>query len=202
MTTRRHSSHQVSELRTGIAVVSICALLVAGCVMSAELFEAKAEMLSRAIQASRLDSPGRIIGTLRDVDGPITDADVYVQYFEDEKCARLFTKKDYNPYDAKEADKLKNELEKCSRDLTPTKPDEQGHYDFHDLKPGWYAVRFLWNIHEKPRDHVAYFERNGFVIGYYAQKDVQGKYDTMARGKPIFVSGKKDVVLGYDGSRR
>jgi hypothetical protein len=150
-------------------------------------------------QAPTTRPPARIIGTLRDSNGPISDADIYLQSFDDEKCAKLFTRTDYNPYDEKAIAKLKDRIKKCSHDLAPSRPDQQGHYEFTGIKPGWYAMRFLWNIDQKPKERFAYFERNGFSVGYYSPKDLQGKYDTMAQGMPFYFSGQKDSVVDYDG---
>lgn len=151
--------------------------------------------------ASTTDSPNRVKGTLQDTNGPINDADIYLQYFDDEKCAKLFTKK-VNPFDQKAVKKLTDRLTHCARDLTPIKPDEQGRYYFEGIKPGWYAMRFLWNIHQKPEQGGAIFERSGFVIAYHPEKDIQKKYDTMAQGMPFYFSGKNDVVIDYDGKGR
>jgi hypothetical protein len=141
------------------------------------------------------------MGTLRDADGPINDAEIYLQYFEDEKCAKLFKSRDYDPYDEKSVNQLKERLKQCSHDLGPIKPDEQGHYQFEGIKPGWYAMRFLWNIHQKPKEPMAYFEQNGFIVGYSSEKDLQKKYDTMAQAMPLYFSGKKNIVLDYKGKR-
>jgi hypothetical protein len=159
------------------------------------------EGLYNFVQSPTTDRPGRVMGTLRDSDGLIDDADIYLQYFDDEKCAKLFTKQ-VNPYDQKAVDRVKGILEGCSHDLPRIKPDGQGHYEFDGIKPGWYAMRFLWNIHQKPEKAQAFFKRNGFVVGYYAGKDLQQKYDTMAQGKPVHFSGNKDLLIDYDGRSR
>jgi hypothetical protein len=162
----------------------------------------RTEARGKALQTAATSTQTSIRGTLRDSNGPIGDADIYLQYFNDEKCAKLFARRDYNPADEKAMDRAAGQLRKCSYDLPRTKPDGQGHYQFDGLKPGWYAMRFLWNIHDKPKESTAYSERNGFIIGYYVWKDLQEKYDSMAQGMPVYYSGKEEVVIDFDATGR
>jgi tetratricopeptide (TPR) repeat protein len=177
-----------------VSLFMVCILFALPCQASAAQFALMSERVHEPMQNSTTDSAGRVMGALRDTDGPIKDADIYLQYFEDEKCAKLFTKA---PSNRKEANKLMSRLEGCSRDLPPTKPDEQGRYEFRGLKPGWYALRFLWNISQKPKEAQAIFEQNGFGIIYNSAKDIQKKYDSMAQGKPFYFSGKGDIDINY-----
>ena len=183
------------RFRFDVSLFFACILFTSSWQASAERFALTAKRVPESVQISTTDSPGRVRGRLRDTDGPIKDADIYLQYFEDEKCTKLlFTR---GAYDKKEGDKLESRLNSCSRDLPPTKPDEQGRYEFRGLKPGWYALRFLWNISQKPKDALTFFEQKGFVVGYYAEKDIQKKYDSMAQGKPFYFSGKEDSEKNY-----
>lgn len=165
-------------------------------------FGSTARIPGLPFQEQASGTTGRVLGTLRDVDWPIKDADIYLQRFDDEKCAKLFVKKDYNPYDPKAVDNLKRRIEKCSHDLPRMNPDQQGRYEFHAIKPGWYALRFLWDIHQKPKENYAVWETNGFTVLYYGAKDLQKKYDAMAQGTPFYFSGDKDIQIDYDGGRR
>jgi hypothetical protein len=185
----------------GIAFFLVYILLASMWSISAEQAALQADKPYESLQTPT-NMTFRIMGTLRDADGPINDAEIYLQYFEDEKCAKLFKSRDYNPYDEKAVNELKERLKKCSHDLAPIKPDEQGRYQFEETKPGWYAIRFLWNIHQKPKEPMAYFEQNGFIIGYSSEKDLQKKYDAMAQGMPFYFSGKKNVVIDYKGKYR
>ena len=187
--------------RLGIFFLLASNLLPPNAAVSAGEFGRWAETPCDLPQATTTDAPARLMGTLQDSDSPIDDADIYLQYFADEKCAKLFAKK-VNPYDQKAVNETRHRLEECSHDLDPIKPDGQGHYQFDGIKPGWYAMRFLWNIHQKPKHSMAYLEQNGFAVGYYSGKDLQKKYDAMAQGTPFQFSGKKDVVVNYNGKSR
>ena len=182
------------RFRFDVSLFFACILFTSSWQASAERCALTVKRVPELVQISTTDLPGRVRGTLRDTDGPIKDADIYLQYFEEEKCAKLFAS---IPHDHKERDKLVKRLKSCSLDLPPTKPDEQGRYEFRGLKPGWYALRFLWNISQKPKEALTFFEQNGFVVGYYVGKDLQKKYDSMAQGKPFYFSGKEDGEINY-----
>ena len=95
-------------------------------------------------------------------------------------------------------EKRERQLEKCSKELPVVKPDKEGRFVFTNMKPGWYALRFLWNIKQKPDKPLDSFSRNGFIIGYSVGKDLQGKYDAMAQGMASYCSGKEDHIITFD----
>jgi hypothetical protein len=66
------------------------------------------------------------------------------------------------------------------------------------MKSGWYALRFLWKIQEKPDKPLDAFWRDGFIVGYSATKDLQGKYDAMAQGMAFHFTGGDDYIVNFD----
>jgi hypothetical protein len=129
-----------------------------------------------------------IAGTLFDK-GPVTNAEIDLQLFQDEKCVKLFVSQ-------KRDARAQRKLENCSRDLSSTHPDAEGRYRFTNLAPGWYAIHFVWSMTEKPADPVS-FKRGEWVVLYPGYKDNTGKYDAFAQGEPFYVSGDSDVVKDY-----
>ncbi len=83
-------------------------------------------------------------------------------------------------------------------DVTTALPDSRGDYEFTGLKPGWYAVHFLWNISEKPSPSQSLFKEGRWGVVYAGRKDSSGKYDTMAQGFPFYYSGKDDAAMDFE----
>jgi hypothetical protein len=129
-------------------------------------------------------------GGLMDQGKPISDAEIILQSFEDEKCAKLFLDKKPN---AKKVAKL----QACTKDQPPIRPNDEGAFEFDDLSPGWYNLRFLWNIREKPSQWISMTKDQQFAILYAGHKDETGRYDTMAQSRPFEFSGKQDVVIRF-----
>jgi hypothetical protein len=136
-------------------------------------------------------SVGVIAGKLIDVNGPITDAQVILQTFKDEKCVKLFSSKKYSEEEARK-------LAVCSHELPPIAPDNQGQYQLTNIPAGWYVLLVIWNMNEKPNTSVSMFQKGDFVISYSSAKDSSGKYDGMAQGKPFYFSGRENLVLDFD----
>ncbi len=105
--------------------------------------------------------PAAIRGKLLHDIVPIADAQVTLQVFNDEACAKLFDMRSDSPEDAEK-------LAKCSRDLFTVQADEKGEFVFSGLQPGWYAVRFLWNIDPKPSTGPSADFISGFLVVYAA----------------------------------
>jgi hypothetical protein len=101
--------------------------------------------------AGAQSSPSAIRGTLRENGAPITEATVFLQSLDDEKCAKLFTAKNQDR-------RLVEKLKLCVHDLSATSPDAAGNYQFAALKTGWYAVHFLWSIGKKPSESESLFK--------------------------------------------
>ena len=137
-----------------------------------------------------------IQGTLRENGVPIVDAAVFLQSFDNEECAKLFTKRSWNQ---KSAEKLAAKLRLCTHDVSTTTVDATGNYRFTDLKAGWYAVHFLWNIAEKPKRFPDSTKEGNWLVMYAGYKDSTGKYDTMAQDVPFNFSGKEDGIRDFEG---
>lgn len=132
--------------------------------------------------------PASISGTLVDR-APVGDAEIDLQSLADEHCAKLFASRTRNA-------KAAQELKSCAHDLAPTHTNSDGRYEFSGLAPGWYAIHLLWNIAQKP-SHPKIFQQGEWSVMVPGYKDVTGKYDTFAQGKPFFLSGKSDVVKDF-----
>ena len=135
--------------------------------------------------------PTRIRGTLSERGRPIVDATVFLQSFEDERCAKIFASQ-------KASRKAQQKLDRCMHDLSTTISDSQGRYEFTGLKPGWYAVHFLWNISEKPSLANSLFKEGSWGVVYAGHRDSTGKYDTMAQDSPFYYSGKDDAPRDFE----
>jgi len=136
------------------------------------------------------EPPSTIRGTLRENGAPIVDASVFLQSFDNEDCAKLFTKKTRNQ-------KLAEKLESCMHVVSTTNVDVTGNYRFTDLKPGWYAVHFLWNIAKKPTRFPDSTKEGSWLVMYAGYKDSTGKYDTMAQDVPFRFSGTEDAIRDF-----
>jgi hypothetical protein len=86
-----------------------------------------------------------IQAALLDHQQPIKNAEIYLESLDNEHCAQLAT-------DKKQAVKPKviKELRKCVHNIGSTHADEQGHYQFAEIKAGWYLIHFLCNISIRP----------------------------------------------------
>jgi len=140
--------------------------------------------------------PATIQGTLKENGAPIVDAAVFLQSFDNEECAKLFTNRNWNQMSA---EKLAAKLRSCTHDVGTTTVDPTGNYRFTDLKAGWYAVHFLWNIAEKPKRFPDSSKEGNWLVMYAGYKDSTGKYDTMAQDVPFRFSGNEDVIRDFSG---
>ena len=134
---------------------------------------------------------GAIRGTLNASGRPFADAEIILQSFANEKCAKLF--EDKKPTPAKIA-----RLNACSKDLPSIRPNPEGAFKFENLPPAWYALRFLWNINPRPSTAPLAITVGRFVVMYAGFKDESGRYDTMTQGRPFYFSGKTDFVIEFD----
>ena len=134
-----------------------------------------------------------IRGTLLEKGTPIVDATVYLQSFDNEKCAGRFMKS-MRKWDPKSAEKLRS----CMHDVTATAVDERGNYRFVDVRAGWYAVHFLWNIGTKPKPFPDFTREGSWGVMYAGHKDSAGKYDTMAQDIAFYFSTSEDVIRDFD----
>ena len=113
--------------------------------------------------------PSAIRGTLSDAGMPITQATVFLQSFDNEACAKLFTT-------AKADRQSASKLESCMHDVGSTSPDAAGTYKFAAPAAGWYAVYFLWNIAKKPSPPSTYsFNQGRWSVIYAGHKDSTGR---------------------------
>lgn len=139
--------------------------------------------------ATGQNTPSAIRGKLSDNGTPITDATVFLQSFDDETCAKLFTTGSGDP-------KSVSKLESCIHDASTKSPDADGSYTFTSSRTGWYAVHFLWNISKKPSQST--FSQEQWKVMYAGHKDSTGKYDTIAQGIPFYFSAKEDVTRNFE----
>jgi len=136
-------------------------------------------------------SPPAIRGTLlRPGGAAIANAQVTLQAFSDEACAKLF---DLRSDSAEDAAKLS----RCSRDLFTVQTNEKGEFVFAGIQPGWYAVRFLWNIEPKPSSGPSADHISGFLVVYAAQRDVSGRYDTLSQGPTFHFDAGQDYSISF-----
>lgn len=142
------------------------------------------------VGAAHAQSPV-VQGMLRDQGQPITSAEVYLQSLRDKHCVNVFS--------GKRRDWVKErELDQCLHDQASTPVDANGHFQFAGLKPGWYALHFLWNIREKPEHADVCLKRDNWAVIYAGRKDSTGRYDTIAQDKAFYFSGTEDVVRNFD----
>jgi len=141
-------------------------------------------------------SRGTIRGTLTEKGAPITDATVFLQSFDNEECAKSFMKRSWNQ---KSAQKLQVKLGSCMHPVSTTAVDATGKYEFTDLRAGWYAVHFLWNIAEKPKRFPDVTKEGTWGVMYAGYKDSTGKYDTMAQDRPFYFAGAQDAIRDFSG---
>jgi hypothetical protein len=135
------------------------------------------------------DSPNAIRGTLSEAGTPITEATIFLQSFDDETCAKLFSA-------AREDRKAGSKLESCMHDESTTSPDAAGSYKFTSPGAGWYAVHFLWNIGKKPSQSM--FNQGQWAVMYAGHKDSTGRYDALAQDTPFYFSANEDVTRDFD----
>jgi hypothetical protein len=114
-----------------------------------------------------------------------------LQSFDDEACAKLFAA---SAQDRKSARKLKS----CLHDVSTTSPDTAGRFEFSNVRAGWYAVHFLWNIGTKPSSSMHMFNQGQWAVIYAGQKDSTGRYDTMAQDAPFYFSTIEDAIRNFD----
>jgi hypothetical protein len=145
-------------------------------------------LLGTLQDSARRTTTVAITGTLFDK-GPVMDAEIDLQFLQDEHGAKLFVSQ-------KGDAQARQKLEACSRDLRSTHADPEGRYRFSSLAPGWYAIHFVWSMAEKPAHPVA-FKRGEWGVAYPGYKDKTGKYDAFRQGKPFYISGESDVAKDY-----
>jgi len=136
-------------------------------------------------------NPPAIRGTLLHTAAePIAGAQVTLQVFDDEACAKLFDAQSDSPQDSEK-------LSTCSRDLFTVQSDAKGEFVFSGVQPGWYAVRFLWNIDPKPSSGPSADHISGFLVIYAAQPDVSGRYDTLSQGPAFHFDAARDYSIEF-----
>jgi len=174
-------SSSVSGMHDSQAKTSAATTLVAICCLA---------LAANALGAQ--SSPSAIRGTLSEAGTPITEATIFLQSFDDEACARLFTI-------AKADRKSASKLESCMHDVSSTPSDAAGSYNFAAPGAGWYAVHFLWNIAKKPSPSSMYsFNQGRWTVIYAGHKDSTGRYDSMAQDTPFYFSAKEDISRDFD----
>jgi len=134
------------------------------------------------------NSPSTIRGTLSEQGTPIGEATVFLQSFDDETCATLFTT-------GKEDRQSASKLQACMHDVSTTSSDAAGNYKFTNPRAGWYAVHFLWNIGKKQSQPM--FNQGQWRVMYAGHKDSTGRYDTMAQDTPFYFSAAEDVTRDF-----
>jgi len=140
-------------------------------------------------------SPHNVIrGSLRQRGNPINDAAVFLQSFDDEHCAKIFVRKKGNR-------RMLRKLDHCTHDVATASADADGHYRFEGQKPGWYAVHFLWNIDGSSLPRMSTFYEGDWVVLYAGQKDLTGKYDTMAQDIPFLYPESGDIERDFNTQR-
>jgi hypothetical protein len=127
---------------------------------------------------------------LRAGSAPIVGAQVVLQVFNDERCAKLFELRSDSPQDTEK-------LSQCSRDLFSVESNANGEFLFAGLQAGWYAVRFLWNIEPKPSTGPSADHIDGFLVLYAAQKDVSGRFDTLSQGPAFHFDAARDYRIDF-----
>ncbi|HXZ19211.1 MAG TPA: hypothetical protein VEG63_04635, partial [Candidatus Acidoferrales bacterium] len=75
--------------------------------------------------------------------------------------------------------------------------NEKGEFVFSGVQPGWYAVRFLWNIEPKPSSGPSADHISGFLVIYAAQPDVSGRYDTLSQGPAFHFDAVRDYSIEF-----
>ena len=135
------------------------------------------------------NSPSAIRGTLNDNGTPIAEASIFLQSFDDETCAKLFSA-------GKEDPESTSKLKSCMHDVSTTSANAAGRYEFANPRAGWYAIHFLWNIGKKPNQTM--FSLGPWTVMYAGHKDSTGKYDTMAQDIPFYFSAKEDVTRDFN----
>jgi hypothetical protein len=151
--------------------------------------------LALAAHTVRAQGPlGPIRGTLRENGAPIGDATVFLQSFDNEDCAKLFTKKNWNQ---RSVEKLRS----CMHDVSTTTVDAAGNYRFTDLRTGWYAVHFLWNAGTKSKPFPTSTEEGRWRVMYAGHKDSTGKYDSMAQDRPLYFDATNEAIRDFERQR-
>jgi hypothetical protein len=144
--------------------------------------------------AAAQDQTTPLRGTLSERGKPVVDAAVFLQSFDDQNCANIFASQ-------KASRTSQKKLDQCMHDVHTTVPDSRGYYEFKGLKPGWYAVHFLWNITEKPSPAQSLFKEGHWGVVYAGRKDSTGKYDTMAQDFPVYYSCKEVPPRNFETER-
>jgi hypothetical protein len=137
------------------------------------------------------NSPSSIRGTLSEAGTPIAEATIFLQSFDDEACAKLFTI-------AKADRKSASKLESCMHDVSSTSPDAAGSYKFAAPGAGWYAVHFLWNMAKKPSPSMYSFSEGRWTVIYAGHKDSTGRYDSMAQDTAFYFSANEEMTRDFD----
>jgi hypothetical protein len=132
-----------------------------------------------------------IRGNLKENGKPISEATVFLQSLDDEKCAKLFSS-------GKADNRTVRKFGLCVHDLSEASPDASGNYHFNVPKAGWYAIHFLWNVGEKPRAPQTAFKRGTWSLIYAGYKDTSGRYDAMAQETAFYFGASEDAVHDCD----
>jgi hypothetical protein len=139
-------------------------------------FLALALLASLACSPKAPPAPPGISGTIRDVNGPVRNATVRLQFFPTTVCRDLgASTKGLTP--AEQA-----EFARCATDIAPFTTDATGTFSFPGLAPGWYSMSVRWTIDEKPAVAAPNTIVDGFVIIYMETRSMPPRYILSALG--------------------
>jgi hypothetical protein len=147
-------------------------------------------------RAPQSPTTGSITGTLSGAGGPIQNAEVKLQSYADENCAKLSQKDKLS--EAEDA-----QYKQCSRQMSSTISDAQGKYSFPNVADGWYSLNVNWTTNEDPLKSnpmwkpIFLYREEGFLVTFIAAKD--SSFRGLAVGEPFRFSGgdtgKRDLKL-------
>ena len=132
-----------------------------------------------------------VSGTLSDKGKPFPGGLVVLQRLKNEKCARIFRSHHVTADEARE-------FQSCSKDLPWINTDEKGAYSYGKLKPGWYAIRFLWLMSEPPASKSAMCATEDWALAYEPRKDKSGKYNGFAQGMPFELKANESKQVDFN----
>jgi tetratricopeptide (TPR) repeat protein len=140
-------------------------------------------------------SGSSISGTLNGKAGPISDAELVLLSVREEKCADTFNA----AHPSKEALAT---LNACASAVAAARPDAKGHFEFKPTPPGYYSLRFLWNIAPQPQVAPTTYYDGQFLVMFTAQKDPSGRYDTSAQSRPFHFTQKESAIINFFDLKR
>ena len=118
---------------------------------------------------------------------------VFLQRLQDKSCADL-----YLVSGTLSSDQMKKERS-CSGPVS--RVEVAGTYDFSGIEPGWYILRFQWEMKNPTDSKKAIGCRiQGWAVSYVPWKE-SGKYKGFAQSPPFELGDKelKTLDFNYDG---